>query len=338
MRQIIYFSIIILGLLFLVGYFLFSGNMQNIDDNQKYIGHIDEITIANIGEYSIHNLIAKENGYFNKNNLDANIIEYPSGPPAVADLLAGKVDFAVAADFVGVMNIFTNKDLRILAELSKHEDFEVVARTDFGINDPTNLKGKKIGVTKKGVGEFFLGRFLTFNNLRLEDIEVIDLQPTEIVKQLENGQIDAAVVFNPHIYTLRKSLGNKLIIWPAQDNQKVFALLYTTNSFMAGHSDVVKRYILSLIESEKFIKNNNSQAKVILANTMNYEDPYVNFIWPKFDFSISLDQALLLSMEDQARFAIDNKLISNKKIPNYLDNIYYLSLQEIAPEKISIIH
>lgn len=319
------------------GYFFIRGNPQIFKNIPGNASPADKIRIANIGEYSIFNLIAEKNGYFKENNLEAQIIEYPSGPPAVADLLAAKVDFAVAADFVGVRNIFTSDDLRILAEVSKHEDFSIVWRKGADIINVGDLKGKKIGVTKKGVGEFFLLQFLTTNNVHAKDAQIVDLSPAEAVAQLNEGKIDAVVVFNPYVYTLKKTLGENAVIWPVQNSQKVFALLYGTNSFLKDHQDVARGYVRALLKAEKFLKENDAEARAILAEKMKYGSEYIDYIWPKFDFTIGLDQSLLLSMEDQARFAIDSKLANKSQVPNYLDYIYFDALQNSESDRISMI-
>lgn len=298
---------------------------------------LEKVRAGNIGEHSIFNLIAKEKGYFQANGLDVEMTEYPSGPPAVSDLLSGKIDLTVAADFVGVSNIFTHPDLRILAQLSRHDVFRLIARKDKNITEPKDLKGKKIGVTRKSVGEFFLGRFLALNDLKLGDVQITDLPPQEIVKQLNNGQIEATVIFDPHAYSLRKSLADKVIIWSAQGEQKIFALLYSTDAFVKSRPQNVESYLRALLAAEQFLNNNDNEARQILAKKMGYEQAYVDEIWPEFDFRLSLDQALLLTMEDQARFIIDNKLTDQLKVPNYLENIAFAPLEKVKPEGNSII-
>ena len=61
-------------------------------------------------------------------------------------------------------------------------------------------------------------------------------------------------------------------------------------------------------------------------------------MWQNFSFGTGLDQELLLTLEDQARFAIDNKLTEQTKVPNYLDFIYFAGLEAVNPGSVSIIH
>lgn len=296
-----------------------------------------KIVIANVGEYSIFNLIAKEKGFFEQNSLDAEVIEYPSGPPGVAAMLAGSADFSVAADFVGVSNIFAKKDIRILAQATEQDVFSVIGRKDKGVYSPKDIKGKRVGVTRKGAGEFFLGRFLTFNDLALSDIKIVDLQPPELVKQLESGQLDAIVIFEPHTYNLKKSLGDQLSIFSAQGQEKTRAIVYTTTATTQSRPEVVKQYIQSLVQAESYLKANPNGAKAILAKKMGYQQDQVDYLWTKIDFSLSLPQELLLTLENEARYSISSKLTNETEVPNYLNYIYFDALNSVKPDGVTIV-
>lgn len=327
-------SVFITILFLLSGIYLYPKNM-GLSPGPKTL---QEVRIGNVGEYSIFNLIAKEKGYFKKNGLDAEIVEYASGPPEISDLLAGKVDFAIAADFVGARNIFTNKDLRIISNVDNHEDFQMVVRKAAGINEPADFKGKRIGVTLKGAGEFFLGRYLSFNGINQKDVNILDLTPEQMTEQIEKGQIDACVVFNIHVYRIKLALGDRVDIWPIQRTRRIFATAYTTGTFIRNSPDLVTRYLKALTEAESYLKSDPAGGKQILENKMGYDSAFISYIWPKFDFNLSLSQEFLLALEDNGRFIIKNSLTSEKRIPDYLNYIYFESLNRAKPGSISIIH
>lgn len=304
----------------------------------KYSRPVEKIIIGNLGEYSIFNLIAKENGYFKENGLDAEIKEYLAGPPMIKDLLGGNLNVAAAGEFPGVNSMFTNSNLRILAETSKQKSTRVVARKDSGISNPSDLKGKKIGVTKNSAGELFLGRFLLFNNLAFTDVSVINLSPTEMTEQIVNGQIDAVATYEPNPYNIEKKLGDNAISWSAQGDQNTYALLYSTVEFIKNHPQIIERYLRSLMQAETFVKNHNAEAKDLVKKILHYDDAYMDYYTWKVSNSLALGQALLLTMEDEARFAISNKLTDQTKVPNYLNFIYFDALIKIKPEAVTVIH
>lgn len=332
-KTVISIIFFVAAILIIGGYFLFFNKSETV----KYTGPIEKITIGNLGVYSTFNLVAKEKGYFLENGLDVEINEYESGPPQIDDLLSGKISFAIAGEFPGVTRMFNNKNLRILAMLSKQKLSEVVARKDRGINSPKDLKGKKIGLTKGSVNEVFLGRFLLFNNLSISDVNIIDLSPLEMTKQIDNGQIDAVAAYEPTPYNIKKILGNNAIDWFTQGHQETYVLAYTTEEFIKNHPQVVERYLRSLAQAEQYTKDNNTEIKYFIANTLHYDNDYINYIWPKITFILSLDQELILVFENVTRWAIENKLTSITTVPNYLNYIYFDALEAVKPEAISII-
>ncbi len=303
----------------------------------EYTGPVERISTGLIGEYAALILIAQDQGYFRAAGLDVAITEYPSGPAAVADLLAGKLDTAMGADFAGVRNSFAGQDLKILATMSKSEAFFMVARRDHGINTEADLKGKKIGVTRKTVGEFYVGQFLTFNKLALRDVTIVDLPQQDLVEAVKAGHIDAAVLFEPNAYRAGSLLGSNAVRWSVQSGQSIYALLYGTSKLTTQRPQVIKRYLQAAVQAEQFVKTHDAEARSIVAKRLGYDAAYIDYIWPKFNFTVSLDQELLLNMDDEARWAIENNLTTSTKPPNYLRMLYLPALEAVKPEGITII-
>ncbi len=299
----------------------------------KYTGSIEKVVLAN--DMSFLNIIAQEKGFFKENGLDVHLIKVVSGISAIDNLLSGRVDIAPATDFGGVGKIYSNKNLRILTQLSKNKGVSVIARKDKGISQPSDLKGKTIGVAKKTIGEFFLGQFLTANNLSIKDITAVNLTSEEVVNQIENGQVDAVVIWEPYAYDIREKIGNKIAIWP--DDSEVFIIAYSTDEFTKAHPVIIERYLSTMIQTVQYIKNNSIEAKAVVAKESHFKNAYIEYTWPLYDFNISLEQSLLHDLESKARFFIANKLTDQTEVPNYLNFIYFDALEKIKPEAITII-
>lgn len=334
------FVILIIGsIIVIAGAFVLVKKPTFVSSNKRsaYSGPIENVRVGNVAVHTIFNRIAEEQGFFKANGLNVEITNFTSGPESLAGLVADKTDIGIAADFVGVRNIFDQPDLRILAQVNQHRIFELAAKKD-RIRSPQDLKGKKIGVTKNSAGEYFLGNFLLVNNLKLEDITMVDLTPAEMIAQIEDGTIDAMVVFEPNIYDLKKKLGENFISWDVQGTRNISALVYTKQAFIDKNPDVIKRYIKSLIEAEQYYKTHIEETKQMVATQNKLERDYIDYSWPKIDHHITLDQVLLLGMEDAARWTIKNKLTDKTTVPNYLRYIYFAALQEVKPEAVTIIH
>jgi NitT/TauT family transport system substrate-binding protein len=70
---------------------------------------------------------------------------------------------------------------------------------------------------------------------------------------------------------------------------------------------------------------------------MNFDDAYLEIIWQRYQFSLSLDQSLILAMEDEARWMIKNKLTKENQVPNFMNYLYLDGLKAVKPEAVNII-
>ncbi len=304
---------------------------------EKYTGPVEKITLAAYaGDTGALVYIAQEQGYFADNGLDVTIEDYEAGKLAADALLAGEADISTSADFVLASYSFEHDNLRVLGTVALANTVELVTRKDTGINQPSDLKGKKVGVTEKTVGEFFLGTFLTFNGLSVRDVKIVDLKPSEIVDAVVNGDIDAGFTWEPNIFKVKSRLGANTISWPGQSGQDFYFILLTKEKFIEENPQVIQRFLQALIRAEEFIKENEAEVKKLFATKFSYESSYIDYSWQRNDFTVVLPQALIIAMEDQARWRIDNNLTEATDVPNYLDYIYLDALEEVKPEAIGI--
>ena len=61
------------------------------------------------------------------------------------------------------------------------------------------MKGKRVGLPLGTVVEFYLGRSLLLNGLSMKDITPVNLLPSQMADAMVNGDIDAAVVWEPYV-------------------------------------------------------------------------------------------------------------------------------------------
>jgi len=304
---------------------------------KKYTGPVEKITVA-AAEYLTGSLIyvAEDQGFFEKNGLEVTIKGYGSGKACADALITGEADIATSADNVFVSNSFKHTDLRVLGTVATAQVKELVARKDKGITTISDLKGKKIGVTKKSGAEFQLGVFLTLNSISEEDVELVDLRPPEMMAAIASGDVDAVFVWDPYLYNIKKELGENVISWPGGED--FYFLLLTKEDWLDKHPAATERFMKSILEAEDYIRANSEEAKKFTMDRFDYESDYMDYSWPQQKFTVVLEQAMLILFEDQARLRIEQGLTDESKVPNYLDFIYLDALEAVKPEVITIIH
>ncbi len=305
---------------------------------EKYTGAVEMISVgATTQELSTLIWIAEEKGYFEENGLDATVKAYDTGIETKNALLAGEVDVADTVDFVISGLGLEGVDIKVLASIDTAIIDYIIARKDRGISSLSDLKGKKIGIKRGSSAEYYLGRTLLFNNLSLQDVELIALHPPEMADSIVQGKVDATITWHPHNYHIKKSLGDNAIVWSAQGGQNVYWVIFSKDEFIQEYPGKVKRLLKALIQAEEFVKYNDLEAKKIMARRVNLDLPYIESVWSDFHFVVDLPQGMIIAMEDQARWKMDNNLTDKTEVPNYLDYIYLDALEEVKPEAIGII-
>jgi NitT/TauT family transport system substrate-binding protein len=303
---------------------------------EKYTGPVEKITLAAYaGETAALVYVAQSQGYFEQNGLEVTIKDYASGKAAADALIVGEADICTSADFVFVSNSFDHADLRVFGTVATTEVIELVARKDKGITTPKDLNGKKIGVTRKSSAESDLGKFLLYNGLSIDDVELVDLKPPEIVKAVINGDVDAGVTWDPNVYDMKEELGDNAVGWSVVES--FYFVLLTREDWIENNPAAVERFIKSVLGAEDYIKDNSEDAKEFIKDRFDYDPAYIDYSWPNQEFAVILEQAMLILFEDQARWSIKQGLTDATAVPNYLDYIYLDALQAVKPEAIGII-
>lgn len=290
------------------------------------------------GEFSSLIWIADDQGYFADSGLEVTIKEYDSGVAPVQALLSKTVDIATAAEFVVVSHSFNNDNLKIIGTVDIANAIEVIARKDRNIHQVSDLKGKKIGLKMKSQAEFFIGTFLTFNHLSLRDVDLVDLNPSQMANAILNGDVDAIIVWDPYTYQIKKLLGENAISWSGQSGQDFYFLLITREDITQDNPLVLERFLRAMIHAEAFIKTKKEEAQKIVEKRLKTEPSYLQSVWAKNRFTVALVEDMLIAMEDEARWMMKSNLTDKKKIPNYLHFTYLDALKLVNPKAVTVIH
>lgn len=283
-------------------------------------------------DYSLLLFIAQDRGFFAQNGLDAAIHEYPFGFLTLDHLAKGEIDFGLAADFAFVGKSFETGDLRILASICKAGAEELVARKDKGIATPGDLKGKRIGVTRKTATEYSLMKFLVFNGLSTRDVTIVDLLPADLVEGLCSGALDAFASWDVWVVDARSRLGDKVVSWPTRMGQEDYWLVSTRKELTDSRPETVKRVLKALLQAEDFATEHSDEARSILAKHSRGGPPAVKYSWDNNKYVVTLDQGLLEVLEDEADWKIKSSGTEKLTPPNYLHLIWPHGLDALRPK------
>jgi NitT/TauT family transport system substrate-binding protein len=254
-------------------------------------------------------------------------------------MLRGEVDIALATEFPLVVKALRKEKIRTIGSIGKFELVYLVGRRDRGIEKMSDLKGKKVATARWTIAEFYLGRYLNLYGIKLEEIVLGDLQQSEkLVDAVISGNVDAVVTQEPYVAQAAERLGTGGVVWPVQSGQAMFAPLICRDKWITEYPQLVARLLNSLVQAQEYARKHPAEVEAILLKRLNLKPSYAKTMRHRNQLSLSLDQSLLVAMEDEARWMIKNNLTTEKAIPDFLDYIYEDGLKAIKPEAVNIIH
>jgi NitT/TauT family transport system substrate-binding protein len=302
-------------------------------------GAVENLTLAissDPGDLSSLIWVAEDQGYFSQHGLKINVKLYGSGLAATKELVAGNADLATASEFVAASYILKGADLRIITTLSESDDVKLVARRDHGIAQISDIRHKHIGVLRGSGGEFFLDLLMVLHNIPSQEVQKVDLPPSEQVGAISKGEVDAVITWEPYVSEVSKDLGANVVSWSAKSEQNYYWLLLGTADRIAKMPRTIHDFVSSLVSAEEFIKNHRNEAKSIVARKLGSR--HRESAWEEPQFAVGLDHPLILTMEAEMRWTDPALEAKQSDIPDLLSFIYFDALNSVKPESIRILH
>jgi ABC-type nitrate/sulfonate/bicarbonate transport system substrate-binding protein len=299
----------------------------------------EKVTIAYpLSMYSVLYQIAYSKGFFKAEGLEVIPQAHEFGKLTVNALVEGKADLAISGDTVLMLAIAGGKKISIVAEnLTSKKNEAIVARKDRGIEAPGHLEGRAVGVALGTTGQFFLDSFLSVNGIDKKSVKFIDMPPGQMTDALAKGTVDAVSVWQPHIGQIALALGERGVVFYDPRIYSDMVCLSATKEYVAKHPETIKKVLKALLRAETFVKDQPDEARGIISEAFKIDKTLLGQIWDNLSFRVTLQQSLLVSLEDQSHWAMANGLVDMKDHPKYLDFIYIDALQSIKPEAVRII-
>jgi NitT/TauT family transport system substrate-binding protein len=178
--------------------------------------------------------LAEERGMFEKAGVNVELVKTEGGPAATEAVTAGTAQIAANADSTALSLMVGSPDLRALGVFQSSDRYLKVVLRD-GIDSPKQIKTM---ASIAGLGLYATHSYLRHNGIDPKSVKILQSSPPEIPGLLEQGSIDAYVLFEP---------------WAARGD--------AAGGHIAGRiGDFGVKYVQWLIADQKWLKDNEDVA------------------------------------------------------------------------------
>jgi NitT/TauT family transport system substrate-binding protein len=214
--------------------------------------------------------VAKEKGYFAKQNIEVTAIRRGTGSPNAMRLVgAGNAEFGFGD--LPTLAVARSQDVPVvaLAAVNQHSPLGMLAlASKHKLTKPQDLKGLNVGVQPSGSTYVFLKAFLAANGMSLDDIKQSTVTPPYenylLLGRVDTvpGYIDAEV---PELEAKAGGPGSLSIMQGSDFGYTVYGSgLFTSEKMIAEKSDVVQRFVNAYMQAFGDVANNPEEAADII--------------------------------------------------------------------------
>jgi len=204
--------------------------------------------------YNPVSMLLKDKGLmekeFAKDNISIRWVQTLGSNKALEFLNAGSIDFGSTAGSAALLSRINGNPLKSIYVYSQPEWTALVTRKDTAINKITDLKGKRVAVTRGTDPHIFLVRALLSVGMTERDIVPVLLQHPDGKIALIRGDVDAWAGLDPMMAQAEIEDGARLFYRNKEAN--TWGILNTREAFLKEHPDLVKRVLAVYEEARKY--------------------------------------------------------------------------------------
>jgi NitT/TauT family transport system substrate-binding protein len=164
----------------------------------------------------------------------------------------------------------------------------------------------------------------------------VPLKPDAMEGALLGGKVDAVCTWNYPLAQIRRRLGaNATMILDREIYTETYNLA-AQQAFARQRPETVRRCLRALVKAEGFVAKHPKEAQALMASASGMDPEVVREVWDTFRYKLQLDETLPLTLEDETRWAMKNKLTNQTVMPNYLDSISSEGLLAVKPESVRL--
>jgi ABC-type nitrate/sulfonate/bicarbonate transport system substrate-binding protein len=276
--------------------------------------------------------IADEKGYFKEAGLEVSVKLYPSGKAALEAVGSGQAQVATVADIAFAAKALEEPTIRVLASIATTVGDQIVARRDKNIQNPDDLRGKRVGIVSNTTSDYFLYTFLIIENIPHNDVMMIDIPASQQAEALVRGDVDAVSAFEIFAFEAKKRLGGNAVYWDSQYNLAYHWLLAADQS-LTENPEPLRRLLRALIRAEDFAQANELETWRIVSQKWGFDLGYLQESRTRLD--VSFGQSIVTSLQSYTLWHLRHADHPEEPL-DVLNFLHTGTLDEVAPELVTI--
>jgi len=207
---------------------------------------------------------------FAKDGIAIEWVQSAGSNKALEFLRTNTVDFGSSAGAAALMERAAGTPIKSIYVYSRPEWTALVVAENSNLKAVSDLKGKKIAVTKGTDPHIFLMRALDGAGLGEKDVTIVPMPHADGRVALEKGEVDAWSGLDPMMAQSELTAKSRLLFRDPYLN--TYGVLNVREDFAAAHGDTIRRVLKTYEAARNTALRNPDVLKAALVKAANIDD------------------------------------------------------------------
>jgi len=228
--------------------------------------------------YNPVSMVLKDKGLlekeFEKDGIAIVWVQTLGSNKALEFLNAGSIDFGSTAGSAALLGKINGNPIKSIYVFSRPEWTALVTRKDTPIQKITDLRGKRVAVTRGTDPHIFLVRALLSVGMSEKDIVPVLLQHPDGKTALIRGDVDAWAGLDPMMAAAQVEDSARLFYRNKDAN--TYGILNSREEFLNQHPDLTRRVLSVYEDARKYCLGHYDDEKRVFMNVTKLPEPVVD--------------------------------------------------------------
>lgn len=210
-------------------------------------------------------IVAKDKGFFDAQGMTVELTNFASGSVALEAFLSARGEsgqVVSVGDLAGVRS-WTKFNKVGVCPTGTYNHMSMVAAKKT-VKSAADLRGKKVGVLMGSSAEYFARLFFAKANVAWKDVNVINVQPAEMVFGLNRGDIDAFVLWQPFGWRAVEATPDAHILTTSEGYFDEWMMTVTTKEYLKSHEPELIAFVKALDVASKWSNENRAESAAVV--------------------------------------------------------------------------
>ncbi|WP_458404853.1 ABC transporter substrate-binding protein [Methanobrevibacter sp.] len=284
-------------------------------------GSGDTVTIGYLpSDHDAALFVADAQGKFQENGINTKLVQFNNGGDLMTAMASGDVDVGYVGITPVLSSIAKGVPVKVISA-AQTEGSGIVVAKDSGINDVSDLAGKKIATPgEASIQHMLLTYYLEQNGMSINDLKVSSMKVPSMNDALKTGKIDGMITFEPYVTIAEKN--GAAVLAGSQDilPDHPCCVVVASDKYIENHPNETQKILEIHENATDFINENSDEAAGMLPSDIVSDVEVEKVSMSSFPFISGLNESYKQDVMDFMDLEVDLGVL---KEPISQDKIFW---------------